>query len=676
MKVPVLTLGLSLVVPVLAQDSDVEASVPLEDMLFDDGDLEDLTDLSLEELMNIDVEVTSVSRKSENLSETAAAVYVITSDDIRRSGATSIPELLRQAPGMHVARLTSDDYAISARGFAGEFSNKMLVLIDGRSVYSPLFSGVFWSSLDLALQDIERIEVIRGPGGTMWGANAVNGVINIITKSANSLDGVTTSVTVGNEDQFVSSIRGGGALGENGHLRVFMKSTERDSLQHPTDASYGGAEGVRGGFRADWDLDDQTTFSLQGNAYRTEGLRSITAFTATAPFVFPSDEFRRFEGGGLLGQWARAADDGSSTRIQAYYDRQEYGGTVFSEERDTFEIDYQYQMTPGERHQVMYGLMVRHTSSNSVPSPVITFDPSSRDDTLFSAFIQDEFQVNDSLRLIYGTKVEHNEFSGFEISPNIRFSMPQGDRSTLWGSISRAVRTPAQTNTDLDFVLGIIPNTPPGFTTILNLLGNEDIEAEEMIAYELGYRTKPTDSTSIDAAVFLHTYDNLMTYEFGTPSPGAGATIIQPLIFENMMEGVSYGAEIVGKMVLAEDWTMHLGYSFMELDLDVDASSTATASEDGENQHPHNQVHLRSYHDLSEEWELDASVWYVDNLGQTIDSYVRTDLRLGWQPNDNMRVSFGLNGLFHDDEQEFGAAEFGEYYGAQTAAYVKIDIGF
>ena len=553
---------------------------------------------------------------------------------------------------------------------------RLALLIDGRSVYSSLFSGVFWQVQDLAMQDIERIEVVRGPGGVMWGANAVNGVINIITKRADQLDGSTTRVLVGDEIKLVGTVRSGGPLGDGGHLRTYLKTTSRDGMHPPATGIEGDGESTRGGFRADWDLGDAAELTVQGDVYREEQVRSEEVFIPSAPFLLERPSARRYDGGNLLARWAREGEDGTRTSVQSYFDHAEIESEVFSEARRNIEVDFQRQLPWGERHSLMWGVTYRNTHADVEGSPTIDVLDEHRSDDLFGAFVQDEFRVDDDLRITYGAKIEHNEYTGVEVQPSARFSLARGEDTTIWGAVSRAVRTPAQINEDLQFVQGVLPGTPPGFNTILLLTGNEDAESEELLAYELGFRTRPAAGTSLDVAAFVHQYDNLSTAEFGTATVTGPGEITQPIFFDNLMEGIGYGAEVVTQTALAEDWVLHAGYSLLLLDLDVDEDSTSVDSGTAENEAPRNQFHVRSYHDLGETTELDVSLWYVDNLGQEIDSYVRGDVRYGWRPCDGARLSVGVQGLFHDDEQEFVTSEFGEYYGAEVGVYVQLDLSF
>ncbi|MDA1266018.1 MAG: TonB-dependent receptor, partial [Planctomycetota bacterium] len=369
-------------------------------------------------------------------------------------------------------------------------------------------------------------------------------------------------------------------------------------------------------------------------------------------------------------------EDGSSTHVQSSFSRSEFWADILAEDRDTFDLDFQRSLPLGERHSLMYGLGYRLTRSETRGSSTLYFTPDSRTDDLVSAFVQDEFQVSDDLKFTFGTKIEHNDYTGFEVQPSARFSLARGENSTLWGAVSRAVRTPSQISEDLSFLQGVLANTPPGFNTLIELVGSDAFESEELIAYELGYRTRPTENSSLDIAAFVHTYDNLSTWEFGTATFMGGGIIHQPVFFANLSEGVGYGAEIAGQVNVSKDWSLHASYSLLLMDLDTDASSTGIDPESAEDEAPRNQLHLRAYHDLADDFELDLALWYVDNLGRAIDSYTRADVRLGWQPTEGSRISLGVQGLFHDDEVEFARGEFGDYYGNELGVYLQLDLSF
>jgi iron complex outermembrane recepter protein len=680
------------VTPVLAQDPPLPQPAGLDaapvgpgeedktddplGSLFEGQDEVDLTALSLEDLMSIDIEVTSVSRKKESLAKTAAAVYVISAEDIRRSGALSIPEALRMAPGIQVSLLGPGEYAVSARGFNDQFADKILVLIDGRSVYTPLFSGTFWQDQGVLMEDIERIEVVRGPGGTMWGANAVNGVINIITKPAAETQDNQLSLLAGTRDMLRSTLRAGGKLGEDAYLRAYVETWDRGTLDPPATGIESNFEDLRAGFRLDWDGEQNETWTIQGDAHRTDSSYSVEAFLPDAPYQVDLVNDRRGQGANLLARWSRERDDGGSESLQTYFAREEFSTVVVSEERSTFDIDYQRRRSVGEHHDMIWGLGFRTTRSTSEGTASLSFEPDSRTDNLFSGFIQDEYQVSDDLELIFGAKLEHNDYTAFEFQPNARFSLSTGEHSTLWGAVSRAVRTPSQISADLRFLQGVLVGTPPGFNTLIELVGNEDFKSEEMIAYELGFRTRIGDATTVDVATFVHSYENLATTEFGTATVIGPGVIQQPVFTGNLMNGIGYGAEIVAQHVINERWQVFAGYSLLILDLDADPSTTDPDPESDEDVAPKNQAHLRSFYNLGEHHELDLAAYYVDQLDLGIPAYVRTDVRLGWNPRENLRLSVGVQGLFHNNEQEFAPGAFGEFYGAKAIAYIKLDLGF
>lgn len=411
----------------------------------------DIKGTSLIELMNM--KITSVSKTEERLSDAPAAVYVITHDDIRRSGVTSIPEALRLAPGVHVAREGAHSWAISIRGFNSDITNKLLVLIDGRSVYSPLFAGVFWDVQDTLLEDVERIEVISGPGGTLWGANAVNGVINIITRSAQDTLGGFAEFGGGNQEQGFAGLRYGGKLGEDAAVRGYLKTFSRDSFRR--------ADGERaiddwqmnqGGFRLDWQQSEADLFTVQGDIYsgKEDGMFRDDFILGTVPgpdFKDQSD----VAGGNLLGRWERQLSETSDFQLQAYYDysKREIPGT-YDEARDTFDIDFQHHFKLGRRNDILWGLGYRWTRDDIDNTTFATFTPDSRSDETFSAFLQDKIDLwDEKLFLTLGSKFEHNDYTGFEYQPNARLSWLPTERQTLWAAVSRAVRTPARLNTDL-----------------------------------------------------------------------------------------------------------------------------------------------------------------------------------------------------------------------------------
>jgi iron complex outermembrane receptor protein len=589
---------------------------------------EDLKTLSIEELMQIDV--TSVSRRSESLSRAAAAITVITGEDLRRSGVSSLPEALRLAVSLHVAQQTQRLWSISARGFNQGTANKLLVLIDGRTVYSPLFSGVFWDVQDILLEDVDRIEIIRGPGATLWGANAVNGVINVITKPAASTQGGLLVAGAGTEERGFGGVRWGGALGENGRYRVYGKYRDVDEL-----AFADGRESVddlqlrKGGFRADW-KDADGGLTLQGDLYAGHGGE-----------LNHGDQ--DFNGGNLLGRWSRRSSERSGLELQAYWDRTyRLIPRLFEEHRDTWDLDFQHDARLGDRHTVVWGLGYRHTGDRVRPSPLIAFFPERRPQELFSGFAQDEISLRDDrLRVTLGTKLEHNESTGLEVQPNVRFSLAVNDDQTLWGAVSRAVRTPTRLDEDVVFFV-------PGTDAPL-IQGSPDFDSEKLIAYELGWRSQLQADLSVDVATFYNVYDDLRSQELTNGG--------RPIVLRNLANAETWGLEtrLSGQPVAR--WSWLLSYALLEEDFSLDPGSTDPTRGHAEAQDPRHRFLARSYLDLPGGIGLNAWLRYVDRLAfSKTPGYLEMDLHLGWRPSRTLELALVGRNLLHDHHPELGAA--------------------
>ncbi len=443
----------------------------------------DLGDASLESLMNM--QVTSASKSPEKLAQVAAAMYVITQEDIRRSGGTSIAELLRMVPGLDVAQINGSTWAISSRGFNDRFANKLLVLIDGRTVYTPLFTGVLWDAQDTLLEDIERIEVIRGPGASLWGANAVNGVINIITKHPRDTQGGLVTAGAGDQERGFGAVRYGAKTGDSGFYRFFAKSFRRgasaDALgQDAGDDWYM----LRGGFRSDWTLTPRDSLTVQGDIFNGNSGQVVPEIRSLAPVVVGNFPGRNIiSGGDVLARWSRTISPRSETSLQVYYDRSDRDLIVFKELRDTVDVDFQHHLAVGARHDIIWGLGYRFTTDQTQGSLTVSFNPASRGDNLNSAFLQDEISlVPDRLRLTVGIKVEHNDYNGSSVQPDFRLLWTPHPAHALWGAVSRAIGTPGRANSDTRYNASVFPG-PGGVPIMVFLLGNPQEEAEEVWAY-------------------------------------------------------------------------------------------------------------------------------------------------------------------------------------------------
>jgi len=624
----------------------------------------DLSDKSLEDLMN--TEVTSVSKKTQKLSQTAAAIFVITQEDIRRSSATNIPDLLRMVPGLDVAEMNGSTWAISARGFNAQYSNKLLVMIDGRIVYTPNFAGVYWDTLDLPLEEIDRIEVIRGPGGSVWGANAVNGVISIFTKKAADTQGGTLVAGGGTVDQGFGMAQWGAKVGTKTDYRVFAKYFNQDHLLDLTGQT--GADGwhvLRGGFRADSALSSKDSLTIEGNLYTgREGELGFILPAVTSPTLVAIPEEINLGGGFLQGTWNHSYSSQSNSTLQAAFTRYRRDDPLEPERRNTFDLDYEHQFAWGQRQQIVWGLGYRYTTDHIGGSFTVSFHPPSRALNLFNGFVQDEIAlVPDRVRLTLGTKLEHNDYTGLEFMPSARIAWTPDAQQMLWGAVSRALRAPSRNDTNLLVNIGSFTDQS-GTLTLSRFLGNPDFKDERLIAYELGYRASVAERLSVDLAAYFDDYDNLQTVEpftsFFEPSPPPPHEVTT-LTYENLMHGETHGVEIAANWKATNRWTLSPGYALELLHMHLAPTSEDTISPAFvEHGAPRHSVQLRSHFDLGRGLTWDTSVNFVDRLshqGMTFDqvmpAYTRVDTGLKWTPWDAVTISIAGQNLVKDHHPEF-----------------------
>ena len=610
--------------------------------------------LSIEELM--DIEVTSVSRSAETLSSAAAAVGVVTNEDIRRSGATTIPEALRGIPGLHVARRNANSWAVSSRAFSSINSEKLLVLSDTRSIYTPLFSGVQWDVQDYLMQDIERIEVIRGPGASLWGSNAVNGVINITTRHPRDTQGALVSGTVGTEEGG-AAVRYGGAFGESGFFRVFGQYSDRDATFHPGATSSDDWRIGHAGFRADWDAGDSDALTLQADVYRANiGQLAPAVNIIGRPGPTGNLEVHA-SGGNVLGRWRRQLGAGSDLQVRAYVDSTHRNDPSFHDDLDTFDLDVQHRFPLAAHHEIVWGVNYRYTDNSNRGKLIFAVEPQTARDQLFGGFVQDQIELSDALRLTLGTKLEHNDFSGFEVQPSVRLAWDVAPRQNAWAAVSRAVRVPTRLERDI-----AIEITPPGSNPRAVLLGNDEFEAEELIAYELGYRWQPLDALALDLALFHNRYEGLASLEIGAPTldPGTGVVTF-PVVNLNLTDARSQGVEALATFSPRENWRLIGSYSYVDLDMrprGQDQNRGAFL----EGATPRQQLSLRSLLDLPGDLQLDAHLRHSTQLerlpeiqtGPGIDGYTELDVRLGWRASKRLEVALVGRNLLHDHHTEFG----------------------
>jgi len=622
--------------------------------------LDELTEMGIEDLMQI--EITSVSKKPQRVSGAAAAVFVITQDDIRRSGATSIPETLRMAPGLEVARIDSNKWAITSRGFNSFLANKLLVLLDGRTVYQPLFSGVYWDMQDVIMQDIDRIEVIRGPGATLWGANAVNGVINILTKKAKDTQGGLLVAGTGTVERGFGSLRYGTKIGKETYLRAYGKYFNRDDFPSVAGGDSSDAwASSRVGFRMDGEGSPDNSFTIQGDLAQNTTDQILYSPSLNPPSYQKPLSDSNYEEGYLLSRWQRTISPTSSFSLQAYYDRHNRKAPDNREKRDTFDLELQHNFKPGNRHEIVWGLDYRYTNASLTSDiPYFRVDSSQEGHNLFSAFVQDEILlIENRLHLILGSKFEHNDYTGFEVEPNGRLLWTPHDSHTFWGSVSRAVRTPSWGEYAGSIPTTVVPpstaDNPGPYPAMITLVGNEDVDSEKLIAYELGYRFHPGNRFSFDTTAFYNDYSNLINGRPGNPefvaTPTPHAAI--PINGSNNLEGKAYGIEFSADWKVLPRWRLQAAYTYLQLILDVeDGGDFYLENSDGRS--PHNQISLRSSLDLTKAVALDAWIRYVDSIDSLdIPSYATFDLRLAWKPHPAVELSLVGQNLLEDEHKEF-----------------------
>lgn len=626
----------------------------------------DIGDLSLDALAN--TEITSVSRKKEKLSQTAAAAFIITQEDIRRSGATSIPELLRMVPGLDVAQIDANKWAVTSRGFNERFADKVLVMIDGRTVLTPLSSGVNWDIQDTILEDIERIEVVRGPGASVWGANAVNGVINIITKDAKDTRGTLVTTGGGSQERANSAVRYGGEVGTLGSYRIFAKYINRNAF---TDSSGRKAADngnvLRGGFRVDLNLSARDDLSVESDLYSgnegqtVTGLRSLTP-NAAGNFLQTFDNRTAISGGDVLGRWRHNSSDRFDTTVQLYAEVDNRSQqTLFGEFRHTGDLEI-FQHLNKERHDLVWGLDYRYSADRTVGSLNISFDPANRATSLFGAFLQDEITlVPDRLRVTVGAKLEHNAYSGFALDPNFRLLWTPQAHYSAWLGISRASENSSRFDANIRVNEDASVNAN-GVTTLVSSFGTNGLPPENVIAYEFGQRAQARTWLTFDLATFYNHYTNRHTQEPGMPfyegSPGSGDLVLPTLTASNI-SGETHGIELSTTLKSKSIWKLTTGYTLFRIHLHaIPASQDYSTARESEGSAPGQQFQVHLELNFPHKLEFDTAVYYVASLqGPGIPLYTRVDGRLGWRPNEVLEISAGLQNMLDPRHFEFGSGD-------------------
>lgn len=591
-----------------------------------DVNIKKLKSLSMEELM--DIEVTSVSKRKEKIIETASAIQVITSDDIRQSGATTVAEALRLAPNLQVAQVNSSQWAISARGFNNVLANKLLVLIDGRVVYTPMYAGVFWDVQNLVLEDIDRIEVISGPGGTLWGANAVNGVINIITKSTRDTKGIYAEAVAGTEVRSLGSIRYGGKLSDKLYYRVYGTAFRRgntmfqDSIEARDDWQM-----AQGGLRMDWNASEKDQVMVQFNHY--DGRPDPD-----------SDQPVKATGTNALARWQHTISDNSNLQVQVYYDKtwRDFRNG-FADKLSTYDIEAQHRFKPSQVHEFIYGIGFRMMDHDVTNLELFAFKPANKKLYLFNAFVQDDIAlIQEKLKLTLGIKIEHNTYTDYQYQPNVRLTWMPKASQTIWTAVSRAVRNPARI--DREFYLDLAPNFP-------FIIGG-DFQSEEVLAYELGWHTRAWKNLSFSIASFYNVYDNIRSVKPGPPPLGI------PVTFANDVKGNTYGAELTFMYQIAEWWRLRGGYTYLKKDLSVKTGSVDENEGTAESNDPTHQALLQSTMQVLERGSIGTIFRYIGELPQPyVSDYIALDIRLSWNLTKMIEISVVGQNILQSHHTEF-----------------------
>jgi iron complex outermembrane receptor protein len=632
-----------------------------------------LKQLSLAELGN--VEVTTASKEPEEVWKTPAAIYVITQEDIHRSGATNLPDLLRLAPGVEVAQIDSDHWSVSIRGFGAELANKLLVLIDGRSVYAPLYAGVYWQAQATPLSDIERIEVIRGPGGTIWGANAVDGIINIITKSSKDTHHAMLTAGGGNVDQGTGVARYGSANSRGFNYRAYAMGFTIGPQFHSNGVNFDDWRMGQAGFRTDWDKEPRDSFTLQGDIYRGLAGETTTYSLYSPPSQVAVNGNADLNGGNLLARWRRVRSDRSDFQVQAYFDRTSHFEPIYGETRNTVDIDFLDHLTLPGQQNFLWGLGARVSPGNFVQRvPSIDFLPHHLTDQIYSGFLQDTIAFpGNRLSLTIGSKLEHNNYTGFEVQPSARLLWNRAPEQAFWASVTRAVRTPSRLDADIQLTDFVETTTLPIF---LRVYGNRQFHSEQLIAYEAGFRTLVTPSLYVDVAAFYNQYNDLYSFQVGAPflepSPLPVHAVL-PVLTANGIRGAAGGFELAPDWKPARWWELRAAYSYLNMDLETkswsnDPSSVAT----DEGSTPRNQLVIQSFVRLPRKLEFDQTFRYVEALpAQQVRNYETANARLGWQFTPAWQLSVTGQNLLQPHFAQFGG-DSGGLVQVRRGIYAKI----
>lgn len=645
-----LLLGLLLLTAVDTAFAAEDATDPMQST-------QELLPLSWEELTDLDV--SSLARQEQSVKNSPSAAFVITAEDIRRSGVTSIPELLRMVPGMNVARINSWNWAISARGFNDLYSNKLQVMIDGRSIYDPLFSGVYWGQQNPSPQDIERIEVLRGPSGSLWGANAVNGTINIITRSARDTQGGLLYGGGGSEEQGFGGLRYGTRLSESTYLRGTLNTLHRDASMDLTgnQDTHDDGNAQNGNFRLDSQLSEHDQLMLEANVTRYRFHGYFIGVTSLDPLRWRNDDFGR-EGvtGSLQGNWKHRTDSGHNWDVNMAFTQTSWDLAMNGMDRSHFVLDFQHNLPAYDAHHLLWGLNYQTIHDNFENTLTVGYTPLEFTQHNIGVFLQDQIDLLDNLSLILGNRVEHFTYTGWETEPNARLLWTPNKQHSLWAAVSRAVVLPNRAQHSIHLFKQLPGTNPPVFG---NALTNPDMRTENLLAFELGWRWQISHSLDVDTALFYNIYDKMQGTKFvGNPyTIDNSGTVVRDGAVGNFRQVKSYGLELAANYRINPDWRWQASYSANQFEARYDENEPWFRDPLTEiHQNPQHSLSLRSLYNVTNEIELDAWARYVDEIyvdGRTIPDYFTLDLRLGWHPHKDLEFSLSGQNLLDSHHPEF-----------------------
>jgi iron complex outermembrane receptor protein len=617
----------------------------------------DLSQMTVEDLMNL--QVTSTSKKEEPVQRAAAAIYVITQEDIRRSGATNIPDLLRMVPGLDVAQASGTTWAISSRGFNGQDANKLLVMVDGRTVYSPLVSGVFWEDLDVVLEDIERIEVIRGPGAALWGTNAVNGVINIITKQAKDTRGGLVSVGGGNLNEGSGLVQYGGKVGSEGYYRVFAKGFQDSAMDLPNGQSAQDPLAMsHGGFRVDLNLSKHDSLSVQGDIHYGGADNLGQIITSLNPLVMMSGQIHRdLKEQDAMVKWTHTFSPRAGFSVQIYYDHSLQSAYFLGGNVDTFDVEIEDHFGWGRRQDITWGVGLRNNGIDTKGTLIGSFTPANSTENIWSAFGQDEIALVPSrLQMTLGLRVGEDAFTGLAIQPDARLLWTPSQKDSVWIAASRAIHSPSFTDTGLSLVYQAFPGAG-GLTEAVTVFGNPQLKNEAENSWQAGYRKQITSKLGLDLTGYFNVHSHVRGTTMETPYINfeqGGPVLIIPLVFNNLVSGETHGIELSANWKAFSFWRLGGGYTWLDGNFRDDSPGATGNPTANVLASPHHEFSIRSYVDLPHRFEVDSAFYYIGyiDLGN-LEVYPRLDVRLGWKFTERQDLSLVGQNLLTPRHLEF-----------------------